>query len=336
MEIDVEDIEEGTNGFWKTILTQNGHYSVEDDEEHEGYVKPKLIENWTEGQDFDFEVNVTAPPIKLQEKDCIVTNNTIMENVEPDQNFDGLSNVNVYNQVVVPSLETLNNKRIYSEGLVTVENLMTNSSTNQGITKESTLNFDLYVPEVRFNTITNNNVDYTLSQLTQDQSDYFSKNSIIKCNISEILPTYNLSNFKIRFNKTAFIISRQDNKLKADSSMTLITPSWKRVTNLNNPVSVYGGSNLVLINKMGTNLWSLEIVDYGNNLNYLIPEGVTESYYFNYTFSGIGTSQNFLTYETDTNIETLLKYSCLWNSGQGDYLLFTTIKKFILNVDQSF
>jgi len=111
-----------------------------------------------------------------------------VENVEPDQNYDGLSNVNVYNQVVVPSLETLNNKRIYSEGIVTVENLMTNSSTNQGITKESTLNFDLYVPSVTFNPITKNNVNYTLSQLTQDQSDYFSKNSIIKCNITPIKP----------------------------------------------------------------------------------------------------------------------------------------------------
>lgn len=118
-----------------------------------------------------------------------------MENVEPDQNYDGLSNVNVYNQVVVPSLETLNNKRIYSEGLVTVENLMTNSSTNQGITKESTLNFDLYVPEVRFKTITNNNVDYKLSQLTQDQSDYFSKNSIIKANITPTKKQISISNF---------------------------------------------------------------------------------------------------------------------------------------------
>lgn len=199
MEIDVEDIEEGTNGFWKTVLTQNGHYSVEDDEEHEGYVKPKLIENWTEGQEYDFEVNVTAPPIKLQEKDCIVTNNTIVENVEPDQNFDGLSNVNVYNQVVVPSLETLNNKRIYSEGLVTVENLMTDSSTNQGITKESTLNFDLYVPKVTFNTITNNNVNYTLSQLTQDQSDYFSKDSIIKANITRSKKQISINNFYIKY-----------------------------------------------------------------------------------------------------------------------------------------
>lgn len=157
------------------------------------------MENWTEGQDYDFEVNVTAPPIRLQEKDCIVTNNTIVENVEPDQNYDGLSNVNVYNQVVVPSLETLNNKRIYSEGLVTVENLMTNSSTNQGITKESTLNFDLYVPEVRFNTITNNNVDYTLSQLTQDQSDYFSKNSIIKCNITPTKKQISINTIYIKY-----------------------------------------------------------------------------------------------------------------------------------------
>lgn len=236
---------------------------------------------------------------------------------------------------MVPSLETLNNKRIYSEGLVTVENLMTNSSTNQGITKESTLNFDLYVPEVRFNTITNNNVDYTLSQLTQDQSDYFSKNSIIKCNISEILPTYDLSKFKIRYIKNSFV-NVGKNKAVADSSMNLITPSWIKVSNLNESIGIGVNYNFVFLNKIGKNFWEFEIIDYGFNFMYYIPQGVTESYYFYYNFNGIGVSQNFLTYETNNTIETLFKYGCDWSNGNNDYIQFATTKKIILNVDQSF
>ena len=282
---------------------------------------------------------MTAPPIRLQEKDCIVTNNTIVENVEPDQNFDGLSNVNVYNQVVVPSLETLNNKRIYSEGLVTVENLMTNSSTNQGITKESTLNFDLYVPEVRFNTITNNNVDYTLSQLTQDQSDYFSKNSIIKANISEILPTYNLSKFRIRYNKNIWTNGRNLNQIRANSSMSLITPTWRKWNNLNDAISMNAANNIVLLNKISgeNNLWEFEIIDYGEDgTSFYLPGDVTECYYFYYNFGGIGVSQNFLTYETNGTIETLFKYGCRWGNGNWNFIQYSMMKKLILNIDQSF
>lgn len=172
-----------------------------------------------------------------------------MENVEPDQNYDGLSNVNVYNQVVVPSLETLNNKRIYSEGLVTVENLMTNSSTNQGITKESTLNFDLYVPEVRFNTITNNNVDYTLSQLTQDQSDYFSKNSIIKCNIKNILQ---LNKKYIKWYVKEMSIDTGEDIWDwpgASSTTEISSGDWKSVT----PPTITNGRKTVYIGHFNNN-----------------------------------------------------------------------------------
>lgn len=313
---------------------------VEDDEEHEGYAIPKLVENWTEGQDYDFEVNVTTPPIRLQEKDCIVKNNTIVENVEPDQNFDGLSNVNVYNQVVVPSLETLNNKRIYSEGLVTVENLMKDSSTNQGITKESTLNFDLYVPTVTFNTITNNNVNYTLSQLTQDQSDYFSKDSIIKANISEILPTCDLSKFRIRYNKNIWTNGGNLNQIRANSSMSLITPTWKKWNNLKNAIPMNAANNIVLLNKINgeNNLWEFEIIDFGEDgTSFYLPGDVIECYYFYYKFNGIGRSQNFLTYETSTTtIETLFKYGCDWGNGSWNFIQYSMMKKMILNIDQSF
>lgn len=262
-----------------------------------------------------------------------------MENVEPDQNFDGLSNVNVYNQVVVPSLETLNNKRIYSEGLVTVENLMTNSSTNQGITKESTLNFDLYVPTVTFNSITNNNINYTLSQLTQDQSDYFSKDSIIKANISEILPTYDLSKFRIRYNKNNWTNGRNLNQIRANSSMSLITPTWRKWNNLNNAISMNAANNIVLLNKISgeNNLWEFEIIDFGEDgTSFYLPGDVIECYYFYFNFSGIGVSQNFLTYETSTTIETLFKYGCYWGNGSWNFIQYSTMKKMILNIDQSF
>jgi hypothetical protein len=67
-------------------------------------------------------------------------------------------------------------------------------------------------PTVTFNTITNKNTTYTLSQLTSNQSEYFSKNSIIKTNISTL---------QIYF-KTKFKYSRSDNVLK--------TPTWYYVS----------------------------------------------------------------------------------------------------------
>jgi hypothetical protein len=65
-------------------------------------------------------------------------------------------------------------------------------------------------PTVTFNTITNNNTTYTLSQLTSNQSQYFNKNS-----------TINVSTLQIYF-KTKFKYSRGDDVLK--------TPTWYYVS----------------------------------------------------------------------------------------------------------
>lgn len=190
MEIDVEEV--NVNFDWlETTLTQNGYYEIGEDEET-GKFQPVLIPDWQEGDDYDIKVDIPQPTptpptfvsteiIQNGKYEMVEGQNgwqpEVVQNPDPLENYDLEISVP---QTITNPLETLTNKRIYSEGVVTISDLMANPSTNQGITKESTLNVNLYIPDVRFNPITNNNVDYTLGQLTQDPSEYFTRNSIIK------------------------------------------------------------------------------------------------------------------------------------------------------------
>lgn len=195
MEIDVEGINPEELELITANLTNNGYYEYKFNEE-EGKDELTLIENYQEGQDYDVQVNV--PPPQLQSKTVNVTNNSPSQQIiSPDQGIYGLSSVTVNNNVVIPTLETLTNKRLQQDRMYTISDLMQDSTNNAGITKNSTLIVDLYIPDIRFNPITNNNADYTLAQLTQDPSNCFSRNSIIKANIDN-RKVLSVNNFKLQ------------------------------------------------------------------------------------------------------------------------------------------
>ena len=311
----------------QALINQNGQFLPSDFNIQTGNlnpIDPVTGQRVQSNAEYISSIDVTVPDMQLDSNQSPITENRdyVMYDMERNDTLD-----------VVPQ----NEQPQQQQRSLVLKASTRDATDDQTYRKIGVLNVNVQ-PVYQSKTVTIDNNSPSTQTINFDSPNYNAlRNVTINKNITpvEIVPTYNLSNFKIRYYKGAFMTSRQNNKLKADSSMTLITPSWIKVTNLNHWIDVYSGSNLVLINKIGTNLWSLEIVDYGNDLDYSLSAGVTESYYFNYNFGGIGTSQNFLTYETGTNIETLLKYSCNWSNGQGDCVLSTTIKKFILNIDQS-
>lgn len=115
------------------------------------------------------------------------TGNLLPEGQTSNNQYLNQINVSVPQQTITNPLEKLTNKRLDREITYTVSDLMSDSTNNAGITKDSTLIVDVpdpVYPEITFNTITQNDTNYTLSQLTNDQSEYFSRSSIIKCNIT--------------------------------------------------------------------------------------------------------------------------------------------------------
>lgn len=106
----------------------------------------------------------------------------LVSNPDPLQTYD----LDIQVPQTTNPLETITNKRLQSEITYTISSLMSDPTNNAGITKNSTVIVDVpehVYPEITFNTITNNNTTYTLSQLTNNQSEYFSKNSTITTNI---------------------------------------------------------------------------------------------------------------------------------------------------------
>lgn len=117
---------------------------------------------------------------------------TVSDLMQDPTNKAGITKDSTFVVDVPDHLETITNQRLNSETTYTISSLMQDPTNNVGITKDSTLIVDVpepVYPEVTFNTITVNNTYYTLSQLTNNQSNYFDKYSQIKCNISTEKPT---------------------------------------------------------------------------------------------------------------------------------------------------
>lgn len=261
VEIDVENV---NNFDWlQTNLTENGYYEIEEDEET-GKLKPVIIPNWQEGDDFGIRINVSPifdsttingngsynmierndgwkpelvsnPDISQDydiEVDVVPTfdsttingngsynmvegNNgwkpELVSNPDPSKTYD----LKIQVPQTINLLETITNKRLQSETTYTISSLMNDPTNNAGITKNSTLIVDVpdpVYPTITFNTITNNNSTYTLSQLTNNQSDYFDKDSIINISVSTTFIYY----------RSKFKYSRSDDVLH--------TPSWSHAT----------------------------------------------------------------------------------------------------------
>jgi hypothetical protein len=111
---------------------------------------------------------------------------------------------------------TINN---YTQPTITTNGTYTIPNGYTGFNNFTVSVTDYVFPTVTFNTISTNGT-YTLSQLTSDQSEYFSKNSTIKINISTIR-SYHKSKFQ-------YSIGSDD---------VLQTPTWG-----------YGNSNITPIN----------------------------------------------------------------------------------------
>ena len=300
MEIDVENVD--VNFDWlDTTLTQNGYYEIGEDEET-GEFKPVLIPDWQEGDDYDIKVEVPEPTpttptfisteINQNGKYEMVEGQNgwqpeIVQNPDPQENYDLEINVP---QTITNPLETLTNKRIYSEGVVTISDLMTNPLTNQGITKESTLNVDLYIPDVRFNPITNNNTDYTLGQLTQDPQEYFTRNSIVKANISpKILLDFN--------------------KFKINTNTISLNYSSGSSSGISIPLNQYSSITLVIRMNDLTNIHSIILYElYTVNSSFNFEDDWTGSYYY-YTSNGYYQSQSYDLYNDEIRIMQVNGYS---------------------------
>lgn len=139
-----------------------------------------------------------------------------------------MSSVTVNNNVTIPTLETLTNKRLQSEQTYTVSSLMTDSANNAGITKESTLIVDLpdYPP--------------TSGQLTLDLKSNTSGTGFTTVDpISEINKDY-FSSVRYRVNvPTTFGINYYKYSDSSGTKRKLI----KYTTNTN--VLVYSGQEII-------------------------------------------------------------------------------------------
>lgn len=82
-----------------------------------------------------------------------------------------------------------NNNNNNSKKLTLLKNQTRDNITSNFILGKININIPspTVYPEITFNTITQNDTTYTLSQLTNDQSEYFSKNSKIKCKTKIII-----------------------------------------------------------------------------------------------------------------------------------------------------
>ena len=79
-----------------------------------------------------------------------------------------------------------NNNNNNSKKLTLLKNQTRDNITSNFILGKININIPSPVyPEITFNTITQNDTYYTLSELTNDQSEYFSKNSKIKCQTNQ-------------------------------------------------------------------------------------------------------------------------------------------------------
>jgi hypothetical protein len=139
-------------------------------------INPNLLSNVT--------LNITSNNSTTTLQQLLLDNN-----IDPT-NWNGLDKtceIHVQVPQITNPLETLTNKRLQSETTYTISSLMSDPTNNAGITKNSTIIVDVpdpIYPTVTFNTITNNNSTYTLSRLTNNLSEYFSKDSTITTNIN--------------------------------------------------------------------------------------------------------------------------------------------------------
>lgn len=140
----------------------------------------------------------------------------LVSNPDPSQTY----NLTIQVPQTINTLETLTNKRLQSEQTYTISTLMNDPTNNAGITKNSTLIVDVpepVYPEINFNTITTNNIQFSLSQLTSNQSEYFSKNSTIKCNITPTPITYGINYF--RFSTDGINTKRKLTKVNSNTNV---------------------------------------------------------------------------------------------------------------------
>ena len=154
--------------------------------------KPELVSNPDISQDYDITVKVNpifdSTTINGNGSYNMIEGNNgwkpeLVSNPDPSETYD----IKIQVPQTINPLETITNKRLQSETTYTISSLMSDSTNNAGITKDSTIIVDVpepVYPEITFNTITQNNSTYTLSQITNNQSEYFSRNSVINCNIT--------------------------------------------------------------------------------------------------------------------------------------------------------
>lgn len=264
VEIDVEGINNTDIGILTANLENNGYYEYIYNEQ-EGKDELTLIENYQEGQDYDVWVNVQP---ELQSKTCNVTNNSpATQTIIPDQGKYGLSSVTVNNQVIipdVPTLETLTNKRLQSEQTYTISSLMTDSTNNAGITKESTLIVDLpdYPPTSGQLTLdltsnTSGTGFTTIYPLSQINKDYFSSVRYrVKSKIElKGIKTYDFSSISVDF--SSFNIQ--------STTGTISVPSYNLLIRINNESSYY---TINFIYNHSTSAINTDI--YANNYYYIV------------------------------------------------------------------
>lgn len=315
-------------------LIQNGYYLYEENEN--GDMVPKLIENYNEGDEYDIRVNVpqqqlnlqektvnvtnettteivtpdnefnglskvtinnevVIPTINLQEKTINVTNETISEDVTPDEGFNGLSRVTVNNDVIVPTLETLTNKRIQKES-ISVSDLMSNPTNDEGITKQSTLIVDIpdpVYPTITFDEITNNGT-YTLDQLTINQSENFSRDSVLKIDVDV------------------------ENLISPDDITQ--TGNWLKRVETQNKIWNHSGTNwytIIICNGVKEQGY-INSIDKGSVDGIYVFMGRYKNLYFNFNFkgkfvqyylSGDGTSDAFNTIKIGNNITCFIYFN---------------------------